>query len=85
MKIIKLNDMPIAMLATIGAAMKCFIFCFSTNKNGLYALLGIALLDYLFTQPLRSTMTKIVDASDVGKVMGKMIYDYVCSFSAFHS
>ena len=34
----------------------------------LYAVLGIALFDYLFTQPLRSTMTQIVGPSDVGKV-----------------
>ena len=65
---VKLHDMSIAILATICAALKCLIYCFSTDKNMLYAVLGIALFDYLFTQPLRSTMTKIVGAADVGKV-----------------
>ena len=67
-KWVKLHDMSIAILATICAALKCIIYCFSTDKNMLYAVLGIAMFDHLWSQPLRSTMTKIVGLSDVGKV-----------------
>ena len=35
----------------------------------LYAVLGVALFDGFFTQPLRSLMTKIVGSEDVGKVI----------------
>ena len=68
-KVFKFHDMTIVMLATICSALKCIIFCFATNKNMLYAVLGVSLFDYLFTQPLRSTLTKIVGSADVGKVV----------------
>jgi len=67
-KVLKLHDMSIVMLAIISRGIRCLIFCFATDKNMLYGILGIALFDYLWTQPLRSTLTKIVGSEDVGKV-----------------
>ena len=77
MKWLKLHDMSIAILATICRALKCLIYCFSTDKNMLYTVLGGALFDDLFTQPLRSTMTQIVGPSDVGKVSLRTIDVYL--------
>ena len=68
MKVFKLHDMSIVMLAITCRAIRCLIYCFAMDKNMLYAILGIALFDYLWTPPLRSTMTKIVGSEDVGKV-----------------
>ena len=67
-KVLKLHDMSIVMLAVISLVVKCFIYCFATHKNVLYALIGTGLFDYLTTQPMRSTLTKSVGAEDVGKV-----------------
>ena len=60
--------MSIVMLAVTSLALKSIIFCFTSDKNFLYAIIGTSLFDYLVTQPLRSTMTKIVGSEDVGKV-----------------
>ena len=43
----------------------------------LYTVLGGALFDDLFTQPLRSKMTQIVGPSDVGKVSLRTIDVYL--------
>ena len=67
--VFKFHDMSIVILATICSVLKNIIFCFATSKNWLYAVLGIALFDSLFAQPLRSTLTKIVGSADVGKVL----------------
>ena len=68
MRVLKLHDITITMLAISSLALKCLIFCFANSKNVLYAILAVGLFDNLVTQPLRSTLTKIVGPQDVGKV-----------------
>ena len=67
-KVLNLDDVLIAIVATVAFSVRCLIICLSTKKNMLYGILGVALFDNLLTQPLRSTMIKIVGAADSGKV-----------------
>ena len=67
-KVFKLHDMTIASLAVISESTKYLVYCFSNNKNMLYAILGGGIMDSLFTQPVRSTLSKLTGTEDVGKV-----------------
>ena len=67
-KVFKLHDMTIATLAVVSCSLKYLIYCFSNNKNMLYAILGAGLMDTLFTQPVRSSLSKLGGTADVGKV-----------------
>merc|ERR1711892_912944 len=67
-KFFKLHDISIVMLASVCAVLRAIVFCFATNLNILYTTLCLALFDNLLSQPLRSSLTKIVGSADVGKV-----------------
>ena len=60
--------MSITILASVASIIKCLIYCFAEEKNVLYSVLGIATLDLLFNEPIRSSMSKIVGTEDIGKV-----------------
>jgi len=67
-KVLRLKDMTIVMIATLSIIAKCFIYIFNEDKIYLYGIVVCALFDWLCTQPLRSSMTKLVGPGDVGKV-----------------
>jgi len=67
-KVFKLHDITIATLAVVSGTIKYLIYCFSNNKNMLYAILGAGLMDTLFTQPVRSSLSKLAGTADIGKV-----------------
>ena len=59
-KILKLHDMSIVILASLSLLTKALIYFFAWDKSVIYVSLGCSVLTMLVTQPLRSSMTKIV-------------------------
>ena len=65
---LKLSDAPITMIAFAACIIKVLIYCFSPDKNTLYLVLVVALFDELFNSTITSSLSKVVDSEEIGKV-----------------
>ena len=68
---LKLEDITIAMIGVSCTAGRLLVYLTATDKPFLYITIGTSFFSYLVTQPIRSSMTKIVGPDDVGKVIKK--------------
>jgi len=62
------HDMTIVICAVSAQAAKSLIYFFAEQKNVIYTVIFFSIFSPLVTQPLRSSMTKIVGQSDVGAI-----------------
>ena len=57
---LQLHDMTIVIIAVLSQAVKSLIYFFAGDKSSIYYVIGFSMLHCLNTQPLRSSMTKLV-------------------------
>ena len=55
-----LHDMSIVIIAVLSQATKSLIYFFAADKSQIYLVIAFSMLHCLNTQPLRSSMTKLV-------------------------
>ena len=55
-----LHDMTIVIIAVLSQATKSLVYFFSEDKSHIYAVIAFSVLHCINTQPLRSSMTKLV-------------------------
>jgi len=65
---LQLHDMTIVIIAVLSQAVKSLIYFFAGDKSSIYYVIGFSMLHCLNTQPLRSSMTKLVGQGDVGAI-----------------
>ena len=55
-----LHDMSIVIIAVLSQATKSLIYFFAADKSQIYLVIAFSILQPINTQPLRSSMTKLV-------------------------
>ena len=60
-----LHDMTIVIIAVLSQATKSLIYFFAGDKNQIYYVIAFSFLHCLNTQPLRSSMTKLVGQGEL--------------------
>merc|ERR1711953_758706 len=68
LRFLKLHDMTIVLLAGCSMLTQALLYFFATSTKFILATVFFNLLAVLWSQPLRSSMTKIVGEGDVGAV-----------------
>lgn len=68
LRFLKLHDMTIVLLAGCSMLIQALLYFFATSTKFILATIFFNLFAVLFSQPLRSSMTKIVGEGDVGAV-----------------
>lgn len=59
-RVLRLNDLTIVVFAAVSLLIQALLYFFAEDKNTIMATVFFNLLSSLFSQPLRSSMTKIV-------------------------
>ena len=67
-KLLKLEDPSIAIIGVSCHAVRIIVYLLATSKPLLYISIATSSFSYLVTQPIRSSLSKIVGPDDVGKV-----------------
>ena len=69
-RFLKLHDMTIVLLAGGSMLTQALLYFFATSTKFILATLFFNLFAVLFSQPLRSSMTKIVGEGGIGQLLG---------------
>ena len=75
-----LHDMTIVIIAVLSQATKSLVYFFSEDKSHIYAVIAFSVLHCINTQPLRSSMTKLVGQGGSTQISTR--FKSVCNLSA---